>query len=242
MLGLNAGLCQQLICEHGAIGMKSRRKLFVFVLALWLLLSTLTVTALVWPNPRTRAVLGMGWGLIVPWIFVGGGLMYHWRDAARVWVLRVPLDWRLKFVLFATALALVEEAITTTMTNLAPLFGVKVGEAYITASANYLDVVGLHSVIVFVPLFVGWAALVWRYGFDPFEVFLLFGITGTIAEMSFGPQHALEFGMWIFVYGLMGTFRRIACRTTEKPALPSGSITLWPWLFPSYSSPSFPCP
>jgi hypothetical protein len=38
-----------------------------------------------------------------------------------------------------TALALMEEAITSSMTNLAPLFGVKIGEAYITASTNYFD-------------------------------------------------------------------------------------------------------
>ena len=106
-------------------------------------------------------------------------------------------------MLFATLLALMEEAITTTMTNLAPLFGVKIGEAYITASTNCLDVVALHSVVVFVPMFVGWAVLLWRYDFSPFSVFVLFGLTGTLAEMSFGPQQALQFGMWIFVYGLM---------------------------------------
>ena len=39
------------------------------------------------------------------------------------------LDWRIKFVLFATVLALIEEAIAVSMTNLAPFFGVKVGEA-----------------------------------------------------------------------------------------------------------------
>jgi hypothetical protein len=89
------------------------------------------------------------------------------------------------------------------MTNLAPLFGFKVGEVYITASANYFDVVALHSVVMFIPMFVGWAVLLWRYDFSPFAVFVLFGLTGTLAEMSFGPQHALEFGMWIFVYGLM---------------------------------------
>jgi hypothetical protein len=161
----------------------------------------------------------MGWGLITAWIFVLGGLMYCARHAARAWVLKVPLDWRLKFVLFATALALIEEAITTTMTNLAPLFGVKAGEAYITAAANYLDVVALHSVVVFVPLFVGWAFLLWRYDFDPFEVFLLFGITGTLAEMSFGPQHALEFGMWIFVYGLM-VYLPAYCVRYERKARP----------------------
>ncbi len=77
--------------------------------------------------------------------------MYCFREPIRGAVSRFRLDWRLKFIVFATLLALTEEAITTTMTNLAPLFGVKVGEAYITASTNYLDVVALHSVVMFVP-------------------------------------------------------------------------------------------
>ena len=42
-----------------------------------------------------------------------------------------------------TGLALVEEAIATTMTNLAPLFGVRIGEAYITdASGNVWSLTG----------------------------------------------------------------------------------------------------
>jgi len=102
------------------------------------------------------------------------------------------------------ALALLEEAITTLMTNCAPLLGVRIGQAYITASANYLDVILYHSVVVFVPLFIGWAVLLWRWRFTPFAVFVLFGITGTLAEASaFGPQSLANFGLWIFVYGLV---------------------------------------
>lgn len=183
--------------------MKNPCAIFIKILASWLLLSTAFVTIALWQSAVGRAVLGMGWGLIILWIFVGGGLMHRFRDSIRYRVSAIRLDWRIKFVWFATLLALVEEAITTTMTNLAPLFGVKPGEAYITASANYLDVVALHSVVVFVPMFVGWAVLLWRYHFSPFSVFVLFGLTGTLAEMSFGPQQALQFGMWIFVYGLM---------------------------------------
>lgn len=183
--------------------MKNARSIFVMALATWLVLTTSAVTMFVWPNHRARAVIGMGWGLILLWIFLGGMLMHGYRDSVRAAVSRVRLDWRFKFILFATTLALIEEGITTTMTNLAPLFGVKAGEAYITASANYLDVVALHSVVVFTPMFVAWAVILWRYDFSPFAVFLLFGLTGTLAEMSFGPQHAREFGLWIFVYGLM---------------------------------------
>jgi hypothetical protein len=179
------------------------KSIFVGVLAVWLVLSTSTITVLTWLNPRVRATVGMGWGLILLWIGCCGVVMFRFREQIRAAVLSVRVGWRTKFILSATLLALTEEAITTTMTNLAPLFGVKVGQAYITASTNYFDVVGLHSVVIFIPLFVGWAVILSRYDFSPFAVFLLFGLTGTLAETTFGPQHLLEFGLWIFVYGLM---------------------------------------
>jgi len=179
------------------------QSVFIKAVGLWLLASTTFITVVTWQNARVRATVGMGWGLILIWIVLLGNLMYRFREPIRLAVTGIRLDWRVKFVLFATSLALVEEAITTTMTNLAPLFRAKVGEAYITASTNYLDVIALHSVMIFVPMFVGWAFILWRYDFSPFAVFLLFGLTGTLAEMSFGLQHALEFGLWIFVYGLM---------------------------------------
>jgi hypothetical protein len=79
-----------------------------------------------------------------------------------------------------------------------------VGAAYITASANYLDVVCRHSVVAFVPMFAGWAVMLRYYDFSPNAVFLLFGLTGVLAELMFGGAQALiGFGLWIFVYGLM---------------------------------------
>lgn len=54
---------------------------------------------------------------------------------------------------------------TTKMTNMAPLFGVKMGEAHITASANYLDVALCHSVVVLVPTCIAWALLLRYYDF-----------------------------------------------------------------------------
>ena len=145
----------------------------------------------------------MGWGLILLWVFLGGTVMWSWRDSIRAAALSLKLNWRLTFILFSSALVLIEEAITTSMTNLAPFFGVKIGQAYITASTNYFDVIGLHSVVVIVPMFVGWAVILSRYDFSPFEVFVLFGMTGTLAECSFGWNHLSEFAMWIFIYGLM---------------------------------------
>jgi hypothetical protein len=38
-------------------------------------------------------------------------------------------------------------------------------------------VVALHSVVVMVPQFAAWGALLTRYAFSPFQAFLLFGLT-----------------------------------------------------------------
>jgi hypothetical protein len=178
----------------------------IAVLAVWLAVSTgaVVVIALAAARPNIRAEILMGAGLVLIWVGLGGFAMRLLRDTVRAFTQSIRIDWRIKFVLMATGLALVEEAVTTAMTNLAPLFGVPVGAAYITASANYFDVVGLHSVVVFVPMFIGWAVLLRYYDFSPNAVFLLFGLTGLTAEMSFsGMQAWSEFGLWIFVYGLM---------------------------------------
>jgi hypothetical protein len=177
---------------------------FILLLGLWLILTTSLVYAATAGNKVFRAVISMGLGLIVLWVWVGGGLMYLLRERVKTLVLKIPLHWQVKFVLFATLLAMTEEAITTLMTNLAPLFGVQVGEAYITASTNYFDVILHHSVIVFVPWFIAWAWLLKRYDFKPFWVFLLTGLNGLFAEsITFGWQNLSQFALWIFVYGLM---------------------------------------
>mgnify|MGYP001327667737 CR=1 FL=1 len=151
------------------------------------------------------ATVKMVCGLIILWIVIGGSLMYRFRDLVREHIQRLPFDWRVKFAIFASTLALIEEAVAVWMTNLAPLLGVKVGEAYITASTNYFDVVLFHSVVVFVPLFIAWAVLLSRYDFSPFSVFLLFGLMGIVCEASINPAGALfGFAQWIFIYGLMG--------------------------------------
>jgi len=177
---------------------------FLGVLLGWLLFSSSVVLLLSWTSPVHRAAIGMACGLILLWVLLCGGMMWRFRGRIIPVVQSIRLDWRVKFVLFCTLLALTEEAITTSMTNCAPLFGVRIGQAYITASANYLDVIALHGVSLFVSFFVGWAILLWRYDFSPFSVFVLFGITGTLVEMLFaGPPHVLEYAMWTYVYGLM---------------------------------------
>ena len=172
--------------------------------ALWgaAVLSLVTIGA--WHVPSHRALMLMADGLACFWIVIGGVLQYRYRDRAADLLRRLPLSRAAGFVLFATAMALLEEAVTTTMTNLAPVLGVPMGQAYITASANYFDVVLGHSVIVFVPMFAAWAWLLSRYDFRPAEVFLLFGLTGTLAEAgTFGLQNLANAGFWIWVYGLM---------------------------------------
>ncbi len=189
------------------------------------------------------ATVKMALGLIVLWILLGGTLMYRFREPVRECIRRLPLGWRVKFVLFATILALMEEAIAVFMTNLAPFLGVKVGEAYITASTNFLDVVLFHSVVVFVPLFIAWAVLLSRYDFSPFAVFLLFGLTGIVCEAGINPAGALVgFAMWIFIYGLMlylPAYSIPAERGARKPlwyhhvlAIPAAFLIALPLLLP----------
>jgi hypothetical protein len=149
-----------------------------------------------------KATLKMALGLILVWIILGGTLTLRFRDRIRDLALGIPLPWGLKFFLFCTLLALMEEGVTVSMTNLAPLFGAEIGQAFITASANYLHTVLFHSVIVFLPMFLVWTAMLRWYDFSSTQVFLLFGLTGSIAEMSMNPSNFLG-GFWFFVYGLM---------------------------------------
>jgi len=192
------------------------KKIFIIILALWLILSTSTVTFFVWQNPIERTTVGMALGLILFWIVIGGGLMYRFRDHIKELIQKIPLSWQAKFVLFATILLLIEEAITTTLTNLGPAFGLKLGLAYITASANYLDVIFFHSAVMIAPMFLGWMVILYFYDFSPFAVFLLFGISGAIAEGSFSGSWG-AFAMWIFVYGLM-IYLPAYCIPPTRPA------------------------
>ena len=198
-------------------------------LAAWTLLSTLIVLiiAVVGMGPNSRAVAMMGAGLVLLWIVLGGTLMWTVRGRVRDLVLRIRLPWPLTFVLFCTLLALTEEAVTVSMTNLAPLFGVPLGAAYITASANYLDVVALHSVVVFVPMFIAWAWMLSRWDFRPAEVFLLFGLTGFLAEAQFaGTFNLAQAPFWIFVYGLM-----VWLPAHSLPSRSEAKRPKW-WMFP----------
>lgn len=149
-----------------------------------------------------RAIILMADGLILFWIIIGGSLTPTLRRRLVPKLAAIPIDWRVRFVLFCTAMALIEEAITTSMTNLAPVFGTTPEVAHITASTNYFKVVCFHSVVMFVPMFIAWAWMLSRWQFTPLKVLLLFGITGSIAEAGINPTSLIG-GFCVFVYGLM---------------------------------------
>jgi hypothetical protein len=176
---------------------------FICSLALWTVGRTVFVTVVVWHNRIMKAELEMASGLILLWVIMAGGMMYLFRDAIKAGLERMRLDWRISFFLLATALAMSEEMITTLLTNCAPLLGVKLGEAYITASSNYFDVICCHSVVTFLPPFAAWTWLYSRYDFSPFEVFVSFGLYGMIGEGIFGGFRLADVPFWILVYGLM---------------------------------------
>lgn len=185
---------------------KITSRLVISIFAAWCILVyvVFAAVAIAGGDVKMRAMAGMVSGLLLLWVVIVGTLMYFSRDRVKDLIRKIPLDWRLKFILFATMLALAEEAVTTGMTNLAPLFGVKLGEVAITASADYIEVVTRHSVIVFIPMFIAWALILSRYKFNPGSVMILWGLTGTLAEtISFGLQNLLDAGFWVFVYGLM---------------------------------------
>ena len=181
------------------------RKIIIFYVV-WLVLFQTLLWIHILENGERKdiAILSMSLGLIVFWIFIGGSIMRFIREPLRLKLQKHTNKRVLKFFLFATLLACIEEIVTTGMTNTAPLWGFSPHEVYITASPNYFEVIFLHSVIVFLPAFLVWGILLEKYRFHPNWVLLLYGLTGTISEtMSFGPQNMLYFAFWGLVYGLI---------------------------------------
>lgn len=68
-------------------------------------------------DPVGRAIARMALGLVVIWVVGGGALSLLLRRPARRWLQRYARHWRVAFVVGATAIALLEEAVTTTMTE-----------------------------------------------------------------------------------------------------------------------------
>ena len=209
---------------------KSLVRSLLILIASWGVLSTTPVAVFIFandPDPDHRAILKMGISLILVWCVLGGLVMYRFRDSFVAWASRIPLGWRTRFVLLCIAFAMLEEAVTTSLTNMAPLFGGVSDAARITASKNYLVVIFQHSVIAFIPLFLCWSWLLSRYDFRPAEVLLLFGLNGTLAEtITFGPQNLIQVGMWVYVYGLMVYLP--ACTVPEERG--ASTARWWHWL------------
>ncbi len=181
----------------------SKKILVGFLLAYSSLLFTLLAYNFA-EKPTLQATILMGVTLFFVWVIVGGYTQLHFRKKYFEKITALQKSSILSFTLAASILALIEEAVAVTITNLAPLYGVRLGEAYITASSNYFTVVFFHSVIVFVPMFVTLGWLLKRYTISPFKAFLLFGLVGVFAETMFaGPQAILNAPFWILVYGLM---------------------------------------
>ena len=88
-----------------------------------LLVTLLNIFILSSGKVRERAIFLMADGLILFWIIVGGSLTPMLRKQLVPRMIVIPMDWRLRFVLLCTAMALLEEVITTSMTNLAPWLG-----------------------------------------------------------------------------------------------------------------------
>jgi hypothetical protein len=178
------------------------RVVWMFLVVALLTIGTFTNPAL--ETPVARAMTGVIRGLVIVWVVGGGLLMLRLRGRMKREVAKLRLDWRLVFFLFAAGLSLSEEAVTVGMTNLAPVFGVSIGQAYTAASSDYLTVAAFHSVIVFLPMFLIWALLLSKYSFQPNTVLLLYGLTGVLAESgTFGLQNLIVGGLWVLVYGLM---------------------------------------
>ncbi len=167
-----------------------------------LLVSFLNFVILSSGSTKDRAIFLMADGMILLWIIVGGSLTPMLRKHLVPRLVAIPIDWRLRFVLLCTIMALIEEVITTTMTNLAPVFGSTPQEAHITASTNYFHVILCHSVVLFIFMFIVWAWMLSRWNFSPVKVLLVFGITGSLAEATISPTSLIG-GFWVFVYGLM---------------------------------------
>ncbi len=151
-----------------------------------------------------RAVILMGLTLFVVWVVIGGILQLFLRKKflpALEKPRRYPL---LFFSIFAITLALIEEVITTSITNSARLYGLEIGQAYITASTNFFDVIVFHSVIVFIPMLFVLGIIGRRYTLSPLHIAALWGTCGIIAEFTLaGSQTLLNAPMWFMVYGLM---------------------------------------
>ena len=149
-----------------------------------------------------KAIIKMAIALVVVWVIIIGSLMRKYRDIIKSLIQKITAPYPSVFFLFSLSLILLEELITVTLTNLAPLFGGEIGKSFIAASTNYFHVIFFHSAIMFIPFLLAWSYLLTKYNFNTNQIFILFGFLGVIAESFISPT-AFIAGFWVFVYGLM---------------------------------------
>jgi len=119
---------------------------------------------------KDRAIFLMADGLMLFWIVIGGASTPVLRRRLVPRLSAIPLGWRVRFVLLCIARALLEEDITTTMTNLAPVFGTTPEEAHITASTSYFKVVVIAEIREHVARLANPAPLMDDYAEDMEEI------------------------------------------------------------------------
>ncbi|MAT70727.1 MAG: hypothetical protein CMJ58_14525 [Planctomycetaceae bacterium] len=197
------------------------KQVFVAALVVWQFALSVLLTLAGLNDAKLGVLAKMLWGVNLLWIAGCGVLSLRLRDRAAAVAPAGKGRAGLAFFGSVTLLALIEEAITTAMTNCAPLFGARLGEVYITASANYLDVVLYHSVVVFLPQFAVWGVLLGRYAVSPFAAFVCYGLTGFVNEALFAGPNPLQLPQWILIYGLLvylpaHLFARIEGRRTPR--------------------------
>ena len=155
----------------------------VILITTWGVLSTTAVTVFILskdPDSDHSAMIKITIGLILVWCVLGGLVMYRLRDSFVAWASSIPIGVRTWCILLCIAFAVLEEAVTTGLTKMAPLLGGVTDAALITASENYLEVVLKRSVIASVPMFLD--CLLSRHDFRPVEVTLLYGLNRTLAD------------------------------------------------------------
>ncbi|MFN8611599.1 MAG: hypothetical protein U0931_28905 [Vulcanimicrobiota bacterium] len=145
----------------------------------------------------------MGFFHVLVWVVLCGGLMARHRQVLCLSLGRWRSHPALALVLSSLSLACLEEAIACLATNLHGPFGDPTGRVYITASANLLDLIFFHSVVVIFPLLLAWAALLRRYAFSVSRFTLIFGAQGALAEVAFAGMQPALFPTWLLVYSLM---------------------------------------
>lgn len=191
------------------------------------------------PTPETaknRAILLMAAGLYLIWSVGGFLAMRRWREPVRALFLRTPGSPWLKFFLFCLVLVCLEEAVTVGMTNLAPVFGSKIGESYITGSSNYVETVLWHSVVALFPAYAAWALVLRKAAIHPNVAYLFYGLQGVLAEASYGGPSAFEaFAFWISVYGpivYLPAYCVYGLGEARRPGLRHfGALVVLSWLF-----------